>query len=128
MKRWLCAALLLSLLAGCALRNGDAKTEAEAESGTEAAVEDAAAAAVGRLLADMDREEKAWQMLVLFPQQITGAASTGNGTLWASGFAARRVGGEDRSAALCGRGGRECRPPCVQSRRDHQIQAHVHIP
>ncbi len=93
MKRWLCAALLLSLLAGCALRNGDAKTEAEAESGTEAAVEDAAAAAVGRLLAGMDREEKAWQMLVLFPQQITGAASTGNGTLWASGFAARRVGG-----------------------------------
>ena len=74
------------------MRGGKAQRDAEAAE-PERAPEDAVTAAAERILADMLPEEKAWQMLVLFPQQITGAAGTGNRTLWASGFAARGVGG-----------------------------------
>ena len=91
------AVLLLLLLAGCAMRSGDARQDPAAgsagEADAETASEDAVSAAVERLLAEMDREEKAWQMLIVSPQQVTGAASTGNSTLWASGFAARGAGG-----------------------------------
>ncbi len=95
MKRRICAALLaLLLLPGCARRAAEpvlpetAQPE-RAEDAAEAALE----AAAERILAGMTREEKAWQLLILFPQQITGSPSTGNGTLWASGFAARSAGG-----------------------------------
>lgn len=87
------ALLLLALLAGCAVRAGKPPEDPAAAPETEGVPDDAFSAAAERLLADMSREEKAWQMLVLFPQQITGSASTGNATLWASGFAARSVGG-----------------------------------
>ncbi len=93
MKRWFGMALALLLLSGCALRPDRTDPGSVPAAPVEAAAADAASAEAERLLSGMSREEKAWQMLVLFPQQITGSASTGNAVLWASGYAARCVGG-----------------------------------
>ncbi len=92
-KRRLWTLLLALLLTGCSAGRSALQPSPELREAEEDKAESAVAAAVERVLAGMSREEKAWQMLVLFPQQITGAASTGNGTLWASGYAARGVGG-----------------------------------
>lgn len=45
------------------------------------------------MLAEMTREEKVWQMLVLFPQQLTGDALSADTALWAEAFSARPAGG-----------------------------------
>ena len=91
--RRLGAVLLLTALTGCGASGGKTQPDAESAALQERTPDDAFAAAAEHILEGMSPEEKAWQMLVLFPQQITGSASTGNGTLWASGYAARAVGG-----------------------------------
>ena len=92
-KRRLWVLMMALLLTGCGARGAAPEPSPEAPAAQADEAESALAAAAERILEGMSREEKAWQMLVLFPQQITGSASTGNGTLWASGFSARGVGG-----------------------------------
>ena len=92
-KRLLCILVLIQLLAGCGARSDARQTEPAAFEAEKNGEENALAAAADSILSGMSPEEKAWQMLVLFPQQITGSPSTGNGTLWASGYSAHAVGG-----------------------------------
>ena len=97
MKRALCAALLLALaLAGCGVRAAQPLTAEERPAdgaGARPRENERAADTVGRMLAGMSREEKVWQMLVLFPQQIVGEASTADAALWQEGMAAHPAGG-----------------------------------
>ena len=89
------AAALAGLAAVCvpALRSrrGQSETPA-AESLTETpdpALEDAAR----EMLSGMSREEKVWQMLVVFPQQLTGDNLSTDESLWREAMAACPVGG-----------------------------------
>lgn len=89
LRRLLCLSLLLTL-SGCAWRAPETPAE---PTFAEDKAEDPVALEAERLLSGMSREDKVWQMLVLFPQQIVGSASTGNAAIWASGFSTHPVGG-----------------------------------
>ncbi len=92
--RAMLAALLCLLCAGCAPRGASEVPPApEAERPEETAAPDPIAEETERILAGMRREEKVWQMLVVFPQEITGERSTADGALWEEGFRARPAGG-----------------------------------
>lgn len=98
MKKGACyaLALLLLVLVGAllvkvcapALRRQRQEAPAAAKEASDP-VRDAALA----MLAGMTPEEKVWQMLVLFPQQLTGDALSSDMALWEDSFAARPAGG-----------------------------------
>ena len=85
----LLAVLSVSLWRGLPLLRASAAVSPAAGEGSPDRYE----ASARRILAGMTREEKVWQMLVLFPQQVTGDAVSADAQLWQESLAARPVGG-----------------------------------
>ncbi|MGN1001405.1 MAG: glycoside hydrolase family 3 protein [Oscillospiraceae bacterium] len=91
----LCAlALLLSALLFAGAENGPNTADAfSAAAPEETPAPESPEEQARRLLAAMSREEKVWQMLVVFPQDLTGQASVADLETWADAMQRRPVGG-----------------------------------
>lgn len=103
MKKGLCYALALAILAAAlaglvrlwapALRPRREQAELSDAEASPQAPASAMEEKAREMLAGMSREEKVWQMLVVFPQQLTGDGFSGDEALWREAMAACPAGG-----------------------------------
>lgn len=99
MKKRILAALLAatSLLCACgadAVQPAISPLPPESNTGpTPAPAEEAREKTVEEILASMSLEEKVWQMMYVFPEDVCGEKSCGDGEKWAAALEERPVGG-----------------------------------